>query len=435
MKVGAIKLAINLLEKGHAVNLKVRGTSMQPFLKHDERIVLLPIDDSKVISPGIIVAYSDRYGAIITHRVKRVFEYGNDTFVITRGDSKQRCDDPVKIAQIIGLVSLESDKDSSRCSGSFGSIISGTYVHFEDIVLTWCWPHFRKQIESKGTLYDKRAFMWDYFVNKIVWHGVGPMLYDMQKDNYQPLDKELFKFDLAGIANTRRVAQVQQQLKHYLELFAKSHINVLVVNGAAYAELLYDQPGLRPFGDIDLLVHSKDRSVLKDTIANSDIISLDNQNPKDDYSLDNKTEVQIDIHSVLGSTWNHEKGFWSPLFHGKLEAVFNEAISCELAGTKALVPSIPFQLLFACVRLHSHILMGSYRLIWLLDIVHICDRLTRQDWHRFKQLCKENEVEAQIGAVVTFAEKWMGSSIPSEILTNSSTEDPGLFEQRLFETL
>src|SRR5262249_14460239 len=51
----------------------------------------------------------------------------------------------------------------------------------------------------------------------------------------------------------------RELLRATLLQFAAARIPVIVLKGAALATLVYPSPGLRPLGDIDLLVHRRDQ--------------------------------------------------------------------------------------------------------------------------------------------------------------------------------
>ena len=87
------------------------------------------------------------------------------------------------------------------------------------------------------------------------YHSVAPLVYrEMERQQIQiPVQlRQQFK---ALVLRHRRANRIRFQcLAEIDELLAEHGITLLVLKGAALAHLVYDEEGLRPMSDLDLLV-------------------------------------------------------------------------------------------------------------------------------------------------------------------------------------
>lgn len=74
---------------------RVGSGSMEPNLKVNDIVIIRKVDDYKV---NDIVTYNNNNEEYITHRIIRV----NDDEVVTKGDSNNKEDNPIKRKNIIG---------------------------------------------------------------------------------------------------------------------------------------------------------------------------------------------------------------------------------------------------------------------------------------------------------------------------------------------
>jgi len=97
----------------------------------------------------------------------------------------------------------------------------------------------------------------------------------------------------------------KRQLEQVLELFNKENIDVILLKGAAYADVLYEKESPRTSNDIDLLVKKEQWNKAKEAINTiMDPIEIKNEHPFDNLyesSFVPKSNVGdvIDLHSSL----------------------------------------------------------------------------------------------------------------------------------------
>lgn len=169
---------------------------------------------------------------------------------------------------------------------------------------------------------------------------------------------------------------------HIQEVFARLRdggVEPLLVKGWAIARL-YPEKGLRPYGDIDLLVRPPERrraaAILQGEAAKQYAVDLDHKEPA----------------KMGGAT---------------MEALFERSQLMQLGETEVRVLSEEDHLRFLCLHLLRH---GAWRPLWLCDIaVAVEGRGAAFDW----QLClTENRRQADwIRCTVRLAQELLGAEI------------------------
>ena len=96
-------IGFTLLSEGKTIKVRADGYSMYPSVKPGSIIFIEPLHTAGNISPGEIIAWK-RDNGFVVHRLLRIFESGNQTFFVTRGDSSSSEDVPVVIGNLAGRV-------------------------------------------------------------------------------------------------------------------------------------------------------------------------------------------------------------------------------------------------------------------------------------------------------------------------------------------
>jgi hypothetical protein len=100
---------------------------------------------------------------------------------------------------------------------------------------------------------------WDGVPDAAEAHGLAPLLYRRLSDAGVPISIDARQQLFAASVRHRDANQHRLEvLGQILDAFDRERIRVVVLKGAALANILYEAPGLRPFGDLDLLVEPQD---------------------------------------------------------------------------------------------------------------------------------------------------------------------------------
>ncbi len=105
----------------------------------------------------------------------------------------------------------------------------------------------------------KKDFDWDYFLHLTRENRVSPILYFYQKNERERFSKNCLQqlendyFDTLAY-NTF----LWKKLKPILKSLEKKKIPVILLKGIALGVTIYPSVGIRPMGDIDILIKDKD---------------------------------------------------------------------------------------------------------------------------------------------------------------------------------
>lgn len=231
----------------------------------------------------------------------------------------------------------------------------------------------------------------------LVEHGVAPLVYAVQ-----PLP------DLRGPAI--RAAAIEPlraaDLNDVLRELAARDIDTLVTKGTALAYDVYAAPEQRPRGDIDLLVP---REQAPAAIAAFRELGFEERlTSGDEHGLRQISLTRTDGHGVRHEYDLHWDIANTPLFSSALRFTELRARSVDLPalGPHARGLERADALLLACIHrvAHHH---DSERLIWLVDIALLRDRMSREEHARFWLRAAEARVVGVCRRSVELADDWL----------------------------
>ena len=242
-------------------------------------------------------------------------------------------------------------------------------------------------------------------VRTLAEHGVAPLVYAAQP--LEPLRSTAIR---AAAIEPSRAADLRDVLR---ELDARG-IDVLITKGTALAYDIYPAPELRPRGDVDLLVARADAdraiAAFTETGFTARLTSGDEHGLRQLTLTRNGHEY--DLHWDVAN---------SPLFAPALqfEQLLAHSIPIPRLGEHARGLSHVDALLLACIHrvAHHHDLE---RLIWLVDIALLRDRMSREEQALFWRRAAEGRV---VGVCIRSFELasamlWSGGLQPAEFLSN-----------------
>lgn len=234
-------------------------------------------------------------------------------------------------------------------------------------------------------------------VRALVEHGVAPLVYAVQ-----------------SLPNLRdaaiRAAAIEplraEDLRHVLRELASRGIDVLIMKGTALAYDVYAAPELRPRGDVDLLVAREQAEV---AIAAFRACGFaERLTSGDEHGVRQVALTRTDAHGVRHEYDLHWDVANTPLFSSALqfENVRARAIAIPPLGEHARGLNRADALLLACIHrvAHHH---DSERLIWLVDIALLRDRLSRDEHRDFWRQAAAARVVGACRRSIELADDWL----------------------------
>jgi len=108
------EVSLSLLAEGKSLRIKPTGYSMFPAIRPGDVVVIAPVKNPSILTPGDIVVYK-RDSDFVLHRLTDIRHQEENAFYITRGDSSMNEDLPITADRIIAVVTtIETKRGKTR---------------------------------------------------------------------------------------------------------------------------------------------------------------------------------------------------------------------------------------------------------------------------------------------------------------------------------
>ena len=221
---------------------------------------------------------------------------------------------------------------------------------------------------------------WGRFQEACLVHGVAPLLYAGSTENHSWPSEIATWIEYQYAQNRRRVTRMVEELSVILAAFARSGIPVMPLKGLVLTELVYEDIGLRPMNDLDLLLAPSDFEAGERLLAelgyekiftgwkhtkfskpeNRQIVDLNCEHPDNPRPLEvhprcveQVRETQIDL----------------------TEQVWETAEVGRFLGQQAWLMNTDVLWVYLLIHATHHMLHNNFRLIQLVDLVRLRPKL------------------------------------------------------------
>jgi hypothetical protein len=267
---------------------------------------------------------------------------------------------------------------------------------------------------------------WDAVATRIRYHQVAPLLYErLQALEAFPVPPMILRSFQEKRLRTQALNRgLFRELVRLLQAFREADVAVLLLKGAALGPQLYADIGMRPMGDLDLLVRPQDVPQAEALLQSHGYalmpITPDLRPPEflrryggsAEYACQRGPEERhVDLHwRLTNSEWIRHTT------RVDLDRFWAEARSWSWQGVEALQLAPRHHLFYVALHFLKH-KFGPGALRMLLDV----DRLWRQEGDRMDSAslleeAQEMAIEAPIWTVLWLCKRWMGTPIPSRVL-------------------
>lgn len=240
-----------------------------------------------------------------------------------------------------------------------------------------------------GTVRD-----WDRALGKADEEGILPLLYWNLRDDPGAVPAAVLEtLRRSFLRNLVRNTQVYREMELFLESVRRAGLRVALTKGARLALDIYPDIALRPFWDVDFIVHPFDWPALKKILGGIGYTEAAGSgggpaaaDPPLDWTYSpyyRKDFLFLEFHfTPLGLHFRsrEEDGLWS------------SASRLSVRGTEAMVLPAEHELCYLCIHAQQH----SYRrLVWLSDIAELASRLGL-DWDRVLKISRAERVKGPV---------------------------------------
>jgi len=201
------------------------------------------------------------------------------------------------------------------------------------------------------------------------------------------------------------------ELLRLLELFNQNEIRALVVKGPVLAVEAYADPGLRSYGDLDLLVRQRDIHRATELLIASGYqaaISLDairrGKIPGQYLFCKRDAKLLVELHNDLTLRY-----FPRPL---PIEDFFARQVRVRLDAHEVPAPSLEDHLVLICVHGAKHF---WERLSWIADVAGMVSQQASIDWKRARTSAKAVEANCLLDTGLRLAMDVLRAELPEAI--------------------
>lgn len=299
----------------------------------------------------------------------------------------------------------------------------GTLLHLAARVTSWGLRRDEPLLEAP--LDDDQ---WDAFLSLAAEHRVTGLLWAAARTGLFPLTagqvaalRELHHF------SATRVLYLERVLADTVTKFDAASIRHRVLKGAALAYCVYDDPGVRPYADVDLLVPSADfdRAI---ALLTADSARRVRGEPRPGFvrrfgksvELIRSDGISIDLHRSLAPR------AWAVLIDA--DAMFDSRVRFTVAGRDfcGLGPAERF----IHASFHATVGSGSLRLLSLRDVVQTA-LSPDLDPQGARALAARWQATSVIAAAVSLAWRVLEPSATSELADWAAAFKPSRRDRRL----
>ena len=274
------------------------------------------------------------------------------------------------------------------------------------------------------------ALNWDWVLRRAEAERLGALLYAVLRSLPLP-DGVLDRLRVAWVSGRRQHLLGVEQLSGVLSAFEREGLPVLTLKGPALAEMLYRDPGLRPFTDLDLLIRAADvsRAVLLLSALGYRHLDIGNSLPYElawrhaasFVSAENRPgHLPIDLHwGLLDSP-----GI-APAPEIDLQEIWGRAVKVEAWEQPARGPCPEDLLIY--LALHWAVHHAFSGLIWRLDLALLLRRYgATLDWKAVAERARRWRVRGALYVALRKIEVEFGVESPPAFLARLKRGGPRL---------
>lgn len=204
----------------------------------------------------------------------------------------------------------------------------------------------------------KKPVDWQPVLDIAIKHGLINFLYYNLKNTCKELMPKdiLNKLQNYYFQNSARNLALSASLIKLLNLLKENNIGIVSFKGPVQAQLLYNDPGLRSFSDLDVLVKKEDAVKARDLLIAHEFetaVEIPDQQIKtylekeNFFQLVNKSgTLNIDLHWEITGRYSLE-----PIYYKNLENRFEQI---KISGKNITTLSIEDTLIHLCIHGTSH---------------------------------------------------------------------------------
>lgn len=273
---------------------------------------------------------------------------------------------------------------------------------------------------------------WAYIVETAKDHRIAPLVYNNLKNISDNVPSDVIKSHKESYKTTlARNILALQELKTILKTFSESNIRVIVLKGAALAETLYPDIALRPFGDIDLLIHKDDLPKIDNNLSQFGYELRKDISPEFYQKFSIELTYVKDESFALDIHWHIVRLPYSK--YVDIEQFWNNATPINIGGIDTLILSPEYLLLMLCL----HVTREDYsQFFWLVDISEVIDYYRETfNWKLLLDKIQQYRIHSSMYYILLMVKQLLNAPVPEFVIDKLKTHRASSFEDKIFDIL
>lgn len=239
----------------------------------------------------------------------------------------------------------------------------------------------------------RRVGDWSAALDRAEHHGMLPILAHVLASLPKGTVEVHAEEDLGArlrVAQARAL-RVEAEARRVVGLLAHAGLRPIVLKGLSLSRTLYEDPALRPFGDVDLLLEQRDWPVFREVMRADGAVPLGHD--------DEKLPARLIPEDALDHWCAYEtrRGLGVDCGFDALELGLAMREGGRVREHAVPLPAVPGarmlsdedQLVMLCCHLNRH---GFARLIWFLDVALLLRERPRIDWSEVRRIAAREGV-------------------------------------------
>jgi hypothetical protein len=261
-------------------------------------------------------------------------------------------------------------------------------------------------------------------------HGVVGLLKsrlrDLEWDQVPPETKQtLVEWERAQVFSSLRMTA---ELFRILDRFTSAGIGALTVKGPVLAVRAYGDPGMRSYGDLDLLVRQRDIRRATELMITAGYVPAVSLNAIDAGKIPGQylfsqpqSNLLVELHNDLTLRYFPRRL--------PLEDFFARQIRVTLDGREAPALALEDELVLICIHGAKHF---WERLMWIADVAALVTRQTTMNWSRVTDSAAAVGADRMLYTGLRLAVDLLKAQLPGEVL--ATIEEDGVAAQLAKQT-
>ncbi len=206
-----------------------------------------------------------------------------------------------------------------------------------------------------------------------------------------------------------------------LHALKEAGIDVMLLKGAALVASHYEEIGLRPMYDIDILVPTEKRDEAAATLFALGWTPLYKAVHAQGFKSSDGTEIDLHWHALLEfSQDNSDADFWA------------NSKATKLGDLPVLVPNAADLLFHVCIHGMKSNEIPPIR--WIADALMILRAESTIDWSRLLRHAKRHRLTLRLREALQFLKSFLNAPIPEAVLAELATSHISLSERLDYAT-